>query len=317
VCADHDEQSVAARIGAMREFLRGVCHPDGEVAFFNDSAAGVAPTPAELEEYPARLGLPKVLQEARAPLAPAPAPSAVHFAATGMVRLEAGDAVAIVDVGDIGPDYLPGHAHADTLSFELSIGGRRALVNSGISQYGVGPERLRQRGTAAHNTVTIAGADSSEVWGGFRVARRARVSGVAVGSSEGECRARGTHDGFRRLPGGGTHTRGLALAEGRLAVTDEVDAWQQAESHWHFAPGFELSVGPDPAILRATDGEITLELNAEGAEWRVTRSTYSPRFGVSLPNAKAVVRFKGRTAKVSIGWRPCASSSSQTTSRQR
>ena len=319
VCADLDERSVASRIGAMREFLQGVCHPDGEVAFFNDSVAGVAPTPAELEEYAGRLGLPRVVRKQGLPcaLGLAPAPSAAHFAATGMVRLEAADAVAIVDVGDIGPDYLPGHAHADTLSFELSIGGRRVLVNSGISQYGVGPERLRQRGTAAHNTVTIAGADSSEVWGGFRVARRARVSGVAVGSSEGECRARGTHDGFRRLPGGGTHTRGWALAEGRLAVTDEVDAWQQAESHWHFAPGFELSVGPDPAILRATDGKIAVELNAEGAEWRVTRSTYSPRFGVSLPNAKAVVRFKGRTAKVSIGWRPCASSSSQTTSRQR
>ena len=317
VCADLDEQSIAARIGAMREFLRGVCHPDGEVAFFNDSVAGVAPTPAELEEYAARLGLPKVLQEARPPLAPAPAPSAVHFAATGMVRLEAGDAVAIVDVGDIGPDYLPGHAHADTLSFELSIGGRRALVNSGISQYGVGPERLRQRGTAAHNTVTIAGADSSEVWGGFRVARRARVSGVAVGSNEGECRARGTHDGFRRLAGGGTHTRGYALAGGRLTLTDEVDARQPAESHWHFAPGYELWIGSDPAVLRASDGETTLELNAEGAEWRVTRSTYSPRFGVSLPNAKAVASFTGRTAKVSIGWRPCASSSSQTTSRQK
>jgi len=315
VCAEPDERLVAARIGAMREFLLGVCHPDGEVAFFNDSVAGVAPTPAELEEYAARLGLPQVLQKAGVGVTSSP--SAVHFAATGMVRLAAGDAVAIVDVGEIGPDYLPGHAHADTLSFELSIGGRRVLVNSGISQYGVGPERLRQRGTAAHNTVSVAGADSSEVWGGFRVARRARVSGVAVGSNEGECRARGTHDGFRRLPGGGTHTRGWALAEGRLTVTDEVDARQQPESHWHFAPGFELSVGSDPAILRASDGEISLELNAEGAAWRVTRSTYSPRFGVSLPNAKAVARFTGRAAKVSIGWRPCASSSSQTTSRLR
>ena len=29
--------------------------------------------------------------------------------------------VAIIDVAKIGPDYLPGHGHADTLSFELSI----------------------------------------------------------------------------------------------------------------------------------------------------------------------------------------------------
>jgi hypothetical protein len=327
VSAEPDEQSVAMRIDAMRRFLRGVCHPDGEVAFFNDSVGGVAPTLAELDGYAVRLGLPSDgfpsdvfpsdVFPSDSPGA-APAPRAAHFAASGVARLEAADAVAIVDIGEVGPDYLPGHAHADTLSFELSIGARRVLVNSGISQYGLGPERLRQRGTAAHNTVTIAGADSSEVWGGFRVARRARVSGVAVGSTEHDCRARCTHDGFRRLAGGGLHTRGWALSsEPLLTVTDEVEGWEQAESHWHFAPGFELSIGPDPATLRATDGKITVELNAEGAEWRVTRSTYSPRFGVSLPNAKAVARFLGRTVRISIGWRPCASSSSQTTSRQR
>ena len=72
--------------------------------------------------------------------------------------------VAMLDVGPIGPDYLPGHAHADTLSFELSLHGRRVLVNSGTSVYGIGAERLRQRGTAAHNTLTVDGADSSEVW---------------------------------------------------------------------------------------------------------------------------------------------------------
>ena len=81
---------------------------------------------------------------------------------------------ASADVGEIGPDYRPGHAHADTLCFELSVFGQRLVVNSGTSEYGLGAERLRQRGTAAHSTVQIDGADSSEVWSGFRVARRAR-----------------------------------------------------------------------------------------------------------------------------------------------
>ena len=47
------------------------------------------------------------------------------------------------------------------------------LVNTGISQYGEGKERNRQRSTAAHNTVEVDGENSSEVWAGFRVARRA------------------------------------------------------------------------------------------------------------------------------------------------
>ena len=43
-------------------------------------------------------------------------------------------AIAFLDVGPIGPNYLPGHGHADTLSFELSIHGKRVVVNAGTSQ---------------------------------------------------------------------------------------------------------------------------------------------------------------------------------------
>lgn len=106
--------------------------------------------------------------------------SVVHLRESGYVRLETGPAVALLDVAPIGPDYLPGHAHADTLSFELSVYGQRVIVNGGTSRYGAGPERLAERGTAAHSTVQIDGVDSSEVWGGFRVARRARPFDVRV-----------------------------------------------------------------------------------------------------------------------------------------
>ncbi|WP_413889259.1 heparinase II/III family protein [Candidatus Aalborgicola defluviihabitans] len=73
-----------------------------------------------------------------------------------------------MDVAPVGPAYLPGHAHADTLSFELSVSGQRVVVNGGTSRYGLGPLRLRERETAAHSTVEVAKQSSSEVWGGFR-----------------------------------------------------------------------------------------------------------------------------------------------------
>ena len=66
--------------------------------------------------------------------------------------------------------------HADNLSFEWSLGEQRVLVNSGTSLYGVSSERHRQRKTKSHNTVEIDGFDSSEIWSGFRVARRASSS---------------------------------------------------------------------------------------------------------------------------------------------
>ena len=93
---------------------------------------------------------------------------------TGYVRLAKEHAVALIDAAPIGPDYIPGHAHADTLSFELSIRGRRILVNGGTSTYQNNLQRHKERSTQSHNTVEVNGRNSSEVWGAFRVARRAK-----------------------------------------------------------------------------------------------------------------------------------------------
>ena len=309
VCAGDDERRVTDRLASMRRFLAGVCHPDGEVAFFNDSAQGVAPTRDELEEYAARLGPAARLDTA----APGSVGAGVAvFPTSGFIRIDhpAGDAVAILDVGPVGPDYLPGHAHADTLSFELSVAGHRVLVNSGTSQYGLGPERLRQRGTAAHNTVVVDGQDSSEVWGGFRVARRARVTVPVIQTAGGRTTVECSHDGYRRLPGGGPHVRTWSFTGDRaLEVRDRAAPAGKAESHWHFAPGCELAVSADGRLLTAIHRGIAFQFKAEGAEWRVGRSTYSPRFGLSVPNQKAVARFSGAESIVRIEWSPCTSSS--------
>ncbi len=35
----------------MRAWLLAMCHPDGEISFFNDAAIGIAPSPTELDRY--------------------------------------------------------------------------------------------------------------------------------------------------------------------------------------------------------------------------------------------------------------------------
>ena len=167
-----------------------MCHPDGEISFFNDSAIGIAPSPAQLDAYAQRLGY---------GIIPPTADGCTLLPESGFVRMQKGPAVVIADVGSVGPDYLPGHAHADTLSFELSLYGSRVLVNAGISEYGTSDERLRQRGTAAHNTVVVLGENSSEVWGGFRVARRAHAFGYRASEHVDQLVVTCSHDGYRRL----------------------------------------------------------------------------------------------------------------------
>ena len=81
----------------------------------------------------------------------------------------------IFDAAAVGASYIPGHAHADTLSFEMSIGIERVFVNTGTSEYGLTQNRINQRKTRSHNTVEVDGLDSSKVWSNFRVGNRASI----------------------------------------------------------------------------------------------------------------------------------------------
>jgi len=278
----------------MRRWLAAMTHPDGEVAFFNDAAFGQAASSGELEAYALRLGL-NVADEPAKPL--------ISLAASGYVRASAGPAELLCDCAAVGPDHLPGHAHADTLSFELAVAGRRLLVNSGTSEYGLGPERSRQRGTAAHNTVVVDSTDSSEVWGGFRVARRARVVEVDARVSEGVVRVTAAHDGYRRLPGRNLHRRGWSLREGSLDIEDEISGERRSAVAW-------FHVHPDVVVQQngATEVNLTwqrgvVRMSFDGADAvAVQQSTWHPRFGVSTPNAAVTASFSGPRLRTRVEW---------------
>ncbi len=234
----------------MLVWLTGMTHPDEQIALFNDAALGIAPDVVELLAYAKRLGIGDVL--------PRQSSSAMlHFADSGYVRLSQTNAVALLDVAPVGPDYLPGHAHADTLSFELSVFGQRVVVNGGTSRYGLGPECLRERGTAAHSTVQVAGVDSSEVWGGFRVARRAHPFDLVTQVQSDSVLVACSHDGYRRLPGQPVHRRTWQMNAAGLSVADSV------------VGGHHVSVARfilHPQVLVEPRGDNAWRLNLPGGQ---------------------------------------------------
>ena len=260
----------------MLDWAAVMAHPDGDVAFFNDAALGIGPALPALRAYASAIGL----------ILPAPPGSGARLlSASGYARLEIGPAVLLADVGPVGPDYLPGHAHADTLGFELSLHGQRVLVNGGTSTYEKDAERLRQRGTAAHNTVLVDGQDSSEVWSAFRVARRARVHDVACATDTAALRLHASHDGYRRLPGRVTHARAWCLDGTGLEVIDTLDGrFDKAEARFHFAPG------------------MMLEYDVDGGASRLEAGTWHPRFGEFVPIQVLVVRFLQTRCRVKFRW---------------
>lgn len=278
-------------IRKMGHWLRIMCHPDGDIAFFNDAAVGVAPAPANLFAYAERLGL----------AAPPLTNKVAQMEASGYLRVSSGGAVLFIDAAPIGPDYLPGHAHADTLSYELSLFGQRVVVNSGTSRYGLGPEREWERSTAAHSTLEIDGENSSEVWAGFRVARRAYPFDISVRREGDVITVDASHNGYRRLPGKPVHHRCWVLRPGKLEVIDSVDGtYGRAISRIYFHPSVQSEKNGAGGTVQWGSHRLTWRASAGACDLRTTQ--WSPEFGMQLDNRCIEMSVVGGQAIFSLSW---------------
>jgi uncharacterized heparinase superfamily protein len=284
-----------AAIPGMRRWLQVMTHPDGEIAFFNDAAFGMAPTAAQLDDFAARLGFAPPAQSL---------PELVVLEPSGYVRVLRGSAYLVCDCAPLGPDYQLGHAHADTLSFELSIAGRRLFVNSGTSRYGVDSERRRQRGTAAHNTVVVDGTDSSEVWSGFRVARRARAALLVAAQNPQGMLIEGGHDGYGRLPGRNEHRRRWQLGDSSLTLEDRISGtFQIAEARFHLHPNVSARLSGAREVLLTGPEHLRARLSCPNAtSVELVDSHWHPYFGVGLANQCIIARFAGDDLHTRIDW---------------
>ena len=159
----------------------------------------------------------------------------------------------IWDVGRPCPDYLPAHAHADLFTFDLWIGGRPWVVDSGVYEYTAGNWRDFFRATRAHSTLELNGVNQSDVYSSFRVGRRARVHGVACKRvRQGVWLAQGYHDGYEHL--GALHRRVVLFRPGSYwIVVDEVmgQGVHEIRTRLQLQPGVEAH--------KISDGSWTLE----------------------------------------------------------
>jgi uncharacterized heparinase superfamily protein len=145
--------------------------------------------------------------------------------------------------------------------------------------------------------------NSSEVWGGFRVARRAQVQSLNIAETAGGIRIEASHDGYRRLSGRNLHRRRWLLSDEYLVIEDEVTGeFDRAEIRFHLHPGIavlEADVGK--VLLQLPDGKM-VELLIEGANLAVEPTTWHPYFGISTPNTCLVGVLIGPKIRTLIKW---------------
>ena len=260
---DADMESAAGRAVTWLAALR---RPDGRLPLFNDAAYGQGPEPAPLLAYAAAvLGGPVA----------EPAPGLTALEPSGYFRYAEGRLFLLGDVGPPGPSYQPGHAHCDLLSFELCWNGTPVIVDTGTSTYQVGDRRRQERGTAAHNTVQIGNLEQSEIWAGFRMARRAEVRRLDVAPDRIEAGIKAFPRGWSRLERSWTF-RGEAVEMVDRVL--EAPSGEAATARLHLHPGVALS---GDGVDWVANG---LHIRFDGARAvRVVPYQYAPSFDRRIP----------------------------------
>lgn len=233
--------SLQGAIDRMMPMLRFFRHGDGSFAHFNGMGATRHDLVATVLAYDDSHGQPPL--------------DARH---SGYQRLERGETVVILDAGPPPPPPASMAAHAGTLSFEMSAGGSRFVINCGVPPEHQDNWRRLARGTAAHSTVTIADASSSRfapvagflgwrsppIIGGpmqVRVARDEAPDGVTLAAS---------HDGYRARFGV-VHERRLFLSAdgGTLSGEDRlIGARPKGGQRRRHAPGFAVRFHLHPLV---------------------------------------------------------------------
>jgi len=276
-----------------------------EFPHFNDCANGTAPTLSQLQQVARSTGINHLLLVKEENVNLVKEEGVVLMKESGFIVAQRERCKLIADIGNIGPSYQPGHAHAETLSFEFSLDGHRVIVNSGTSQYGTGAERLRQRSTSAHSTVEIDDKNSSDVWSGFRVAERARVRDIEFDDpvSDSPLVLSASHDGYQRLPGKNIHHRTWKLNENSLTITDTISGrFYRAVSRFYLHPDFVChSIENGTIFHHKKIGKVYLRARSGKKEIPIVmkESTYHPEFGVTLKNSCAEILFTD-THEVSV-----------------
>jgi uncharacterized heparinase superfamily protein len=280
-------EQVKEPISRMSAALANLIHPDGRIALLNDSAFGIYHEPGELLDYAAAL-FPAGVAGREMPTGAFALQNAGYYG----WRSPEGHYL-VCDAGPIGPDYQPGHAHAGIFSFELSLHGRRVVADSGVCSYEPGEDRNYCRATRAHNTVEIAGQDQCEMWGSFRVARRAHVRRIEWTPSTRGFTLSAVHDGYKRLRFGLHHCRQFDWnAEGRLRVMDSIEGanGETIISRLHLSPDCSIGqISGNTAVVSIESVRLRISFQGNG---RLTSedSSYCPEFGRKVQNKQLVFR---------------------------
>ncbi len=221
---------------AMLGWLDSIIYKNNSIPNFNDSTFGVVESPEKIFKYARNLNIRW---------------DKSNLSSSGYRRWNKNNIEISMDLSNVSASYIAGHSHADTFNFEFHYKKKPIIIDVGVSTYEKNSTRNLERSTQSHNTISIDGKNSSEVWGGFRLARRAKV----VFLKEEINKIIASHDGYKRI--GALHTRVFRILNNKFIIEDSIISHRahKIESFLHFHPDCNVIMDKNKINI---DSEISI-----------------------------------------------------------
>lgn len=217
----------------MTSWLQEIAFSDGTLPHFNDSTEDIALETVILTRIAQELNIRSTED--------------IRLNESGFRKLASKPFELIADLEGISPAYQPGHAHADSLSFQLYVSGRPLFTDPGITTYETSELRDRERSTYMHNTVTVDGLNTADVWGGFRIGYRPEVRILTDEIDKLEAILNSVK------PLKYSHRRVFSVEESQLLIEDFLDTGRLGIARFH--------LHPDVVITAEMENKIELDQN--------------------------------------------------------
>jgi len=251
----------------MLAWLSIVTYKNGDIPMVNDATFGIAPCSNEIFLYAENLGLKW---------------GKMILGDSGYRKFSNDHYECFMDLGNIGPDYIPGHAHSDTFNFELYIDEHPFIVDRGISTYEKNQTRELERSTASHNTVEVNSKNQSEVWAGFRVGKRAKI----IDRTENANEITASHDGYKNF--GVIHQRNFRTESRSLVIEDKISGSPlSSKAFFHLHPSvknFEIKEG----LIFFPEQKIELSFNKD--KINIEETTYDYALGFNQTEKATILK---------------------------
>ncbi len=219
-----------------------------------------------------------------------------------------------MDHGPLGYLSIAAHGHADVNAITLALDDEDVLVDPGTYLYHSGGAwRDWFRGTAAHNTLCVNGADQSTIAGPFFWKSKA-IGQVEKVAPAPNWLLRGSHDGYQASHGL-RHVRQVTPLDDGILIEDSLEGTAPAQDcsvTFQFAPALDVRMRGDKWIVMKDRVQVlTLSFSRVGdclvtsGQEAMDGGWVSPSFGRKIGAPRLVWKGRlgiGENLRTSLTW---------------